>query len=502
MNPSAHSNPASSRLSRREFTGFVAKSALGALALGSAAGAGAAGAASSNNRFDSTRRGIWKVIPPRRVLVSPTGVPEGQIWRYQLSYPFQVSATQAALSLNMKASPGPGQDFPTGVDILVFDDVSTIRAEDAVAIARNHDEPNPNAGGKMAHMAKFPAQIGFVPGGARLASGQAHPHAGTGFALISAGARPVDDSEGLDNFPDRVGRGAFRGARAYGYMEVHQLALENGKIRPSNLERWKDGMHVDGYELVNRGMQSAIGDGDDLLMALSARRPGAPKFLSGVSRWSRRDGKWAPVAFEPITPEDNSIEPSLIRDVDGSLIFFARGRREAGPPVRLWRKSEPASGWQQTFNRNGIANSTPITLNQAVDGTPYLLMNLYEPPFHLPPEIHSDGGISRIEPKGRRAERSAILLVPLNAARDGLDTPLLAFDPLVEYGVPPHQTVWAADHATGATVRLGDKDWHGLFGFRLLEWIENTHQTGPTPLTGSYLAEVVSVGPAFPPWRF
>jgi hypothetical protein len=129
-------------------------------------------------------------------------------------------------------------------------------------------------------------------------------------------------------------------------------------------------------------------------------------------------------------------------------------------------------------------------------------MNLYQPEFRLPPGVHSDGGISRLEPKGGRGERSTICLWALNERRDDFATPLIVRDPLVDHGVPPRGTIWAADHATATPVMLRDGRWHSIFAYRMLEWIENTHQTAPSPQTGCYLHEAISLGPAFPPWRF
>lgn len=486
-------------LNRREFARRIAAGAVVAAAAPAGVVAAAGPAAASE---PSTLRGVWKTSHYRRALASPVRVPERETWRYMLTYPFQVAPRKAALSLNIKVSPGPGQDFPVGVDMLVFDDLAKIRAEDAVPFARNVVEPNPNADGKPAIMAAYPPQVGFIPLGALRSDGTPHPHAGTGVAPLLTGARPVDDSEGLDHFPDRVGRGAFRGRRAYQYSEIRQLRFDGAKLT------WTDPVRLRGNEifasnhtLINYGMSAGIPDGDDLLIPLVCRRVGAPKHTSGISRWTRRGGEWQPVSYEPITPEDNSIEPSLVRDIDGSLLFLARGRRESGPPVRLWHR-RAGGEWKLVINRQRLTNSTPVTLNSAVDGTPYVLMNLFQPEFRLPPDIHADGGISRLEPKGRRGERSTILLLALNRERDGFETPLLARDPLMDFGIPPRGTIWAADHPTATVVRLADEQWHSIYGYRVLEWIENSHQTPPSPQTGCYLDEAFSLGPAMAPWRF
>jgi len=46
--------------------------------------------------------------------------------------------------------------------------------------------------------------------------------------------------------------------------------------------------------------------------------------FSGVARWQRRGDAWEPVSYVPVAHhEDNVvwIEPSLVRDVDDSLLF-------------------------------------------------------------------------------------------------------------------------------------------------------------------------------------
>lgn len=447
-------------------------------------------------------RGVWKASPTGKSLGEPASTPPGMTWRYQLPFIFQVGPRTGALSLNIKPYPGPGQDFPCGVDLLTFDDIHALQPERALPLARNHDEPNPNADGKMAHMAKFPAQIGFVPLGARRPDGTPHPHAGTGFAVVTAGARPVDDSEGRVDFPDRVGISAFKGRRAYNYIERFQLSYDGRALKSHNMERLKTNEVVSGYELVDRGLSSAIPDGDDLLLPMKARRPDAAMHVSGIVRWRRSGGNWRPVDFAAITPEDNSWEPSAVRDVDGSVLFHGRGKREAGVPVRIWRQAPGSEEWELKLTRTGIASSAPVILSSAADGTPFVMLNLYQPQFAVPPAIVSDGGVSRLDPKGRRGERSTICLWALNAERDGFETPLIVKDPLVDYGVPPRGTIWAVDHPNATVLRLADGEWHSVFGYRMLEWIENTHMAPPSPQTGACIGEIISLGPPAPLWRF
>jgi hypothetical protein len=170
--------------------------------------------------------------------------------------------------------------------------------------------------------------------------------------------------------------------------------------------------------------------------------------------------------------------------------------------LRVWRQARPGAPWELRINVNRQLNSTPITLNRAVDGTPFVASNFYQPEFKLPERLYSDGGISRLEPVGWRGERSTLCIWTLNEARDGFSAQFVARDPRSEFGLPPHGTIWAVDHPVSSPVQLADGQWHALMGYRMLEWKENTHLIPPGPQTGSYLDEVVSFGPPVALWNF
>ncbi|MBL9215003.1 MAG: hypothetical protein JNG83_05965 [Opitutaceae bacterium] len=437
------------------------------------------------------------------MLESPPNVPAGETWRYMLNYPFQVAPTLGGVHVNMKLTPGgPGQDFENGTDIILFDQLDRLNAANAIPVSRNHTEPNPNNGNRPAIIAKYPGTLGFVPFGAKRADGTPHPHAGTGFVLISGSAWPTDASEGFVTYPDRIGLTQYWGKKLFRPSYLYPLSYDGSRFQVGKPQVLQDTDIIPGYNSSMTGMTIAIADGDDLLVPQCARKPGAANGGAGVQRWRRRAGIWTPGEYEPVTPEDDAIEPSLIRDLDGSLLFLARGRRHQGPPLRVWRQARPGAPWELRINVNGLLNSTPISLNRAVDGTPFVVSNFYQPQFRLPAGLHSDGGISRLEPVGWRGERSTLSLWSLNADRDGFDAQFIARDPRTEFGLPPHGTVWAIDHPTSSPVRLADGQWHALMGYRLLEWKENTHLIPPSPHTGSYVDEIVSFGEPAPLWHF
>ncbi|PYV10422.1 MAG: hypothetical protein DMG07_21155 [Acidobacteria bacterium] len=284
----------------------------------------------------------------------------------------------------------------------------------------------------------------------------------------------------------------------YDYFELLQLAYDGRELRIVHRQRVGLEEMVPGWRISGAGLTNPISDGDDLLVGAQGGRPGRTPGC-GLLRWRRSRGAWRPAAFDLITPEDNSIEPSVVREGGGDLLFLARGRRESGPPVRVWRSRDNGRSWQRTIFINGLVGSVPISLNQAVDGTPYVASNLYTPWIKVP---GGDAGISRLEPAGGRGERSTLCIWPLNERRDGLEAPLLARDCRTEFGVPPSGTVWAADHPSAMTLQLGDGEWHHVLGYRLLDWKENTHFIAPSPRTGAYVEEVFSVGEPVPPWNF
>jgi hypothetical protein len=490
--------PSSPSLSRREFAGLAAKAA-GAAALATASVS--ARAAEPSAAADAPR-GIWKIQRNPMALRAPVDVPAGETWRHYLGFPFQVGPNVAGLYVNRKNCDFQGTDFGGGNDIILFDDAAKIDPARALPTSRMHIGPNPHNGGKPAFMAKYPGSLGFVPLGARLADGRPHPHAGTGFILANISAWPTDGSGGFETFPDRIGYTFYRGAKAYTPSELIQLRYDGSSMTITGRQTLEEAEILPGYNSSWTGLGCAIADGEDLLIGMQASKPGDTAARSGVTRWRRVDGAWRAAEFTPITPADNSIEASLVRDIDGTLIYFARGRRNMGPPARLWRQAAPDGAWELRCNIPRMLPSTPAVLGQAVDGTPYLAGNFWQPEYKVPAGLYSDGGVSRIEPVGWRGERSTLCVWPLNEARDGFEAPFIARDPRTEFGLPPHGTVWAADHPVSNQVRLADGKWHTLMSYRMLEWKENTYFIPPSDQTGCYVDEVVSFGPPAPLWNF
>ncbi len=490
----------SNRLSRREFHDRIGQMTLGASAIRPST--------MLDNREETARqsecmnRGIVRITRGPKDLESPVEAPAGLTLRYALISPFQVAEGLAGLSCNIKLCQAPAQDWPHGVDIILFEDLNRISPNHAIPLDRNCEGPNPNADGKPSVMCKFIGIVGFVPHGAKRPDGSRHPHAGTGFGICPVAARPADDGEGVYRFVDRIGRKLFLGTRRYGYLDVFQFSFDGSRFRVDSKLEVPETDYLPGWVINNCGMSNAIPSGDDLLAPMPAGRRGGGAG-SGIMRWSRSAGRWEPAWFTMITPEDNSIEPTLVRDIDGALLFHARGKRESGPPLRVWRSADEGQTWKPIIQISGLLNSSPVTLNRAVDGTPYIASNQYQPAVKVEGDAETvDGGVSRLEPKGGRGERSNLCLWPLNEARNGLECPFMIRDCLTEFGVPLRRTIWAADHLYSYTVLLADGRLHNVAGYRVLEWLENTHFVPPSPQTGAYVEEVISVGKPIPIWKF
>jgi hypothetical protein len=205
---------------------------------------------------------------------------------------------------------------------------------------------------------------------------------------------------------------------------------------------------------------------------------------SGVARWRRYGAGWLPAEFSRVDGADNSIEPSLVRDVDGSLLFCARGKSEDSiHSIMVWR-SVDGEEWECTINAEWTIGRGPVTVNRAADGTPYVAAN----PLLQGQEPFAWG------------ERGVLQIWPLNPARDGLLDPIVVCDCMREFGESPSGEGWYVDHPSGQTVRLGG-EWHHILVHRVADRGEIKDGTGPVGETGCYVSEVLSGGDMVAPWK-
>ena len=438
----------------------------------------------------TTAKGPLKMtLGPADVAIPPSQ-PEEETWRYGIAYPFQVAPGKAALFCNIKGK--RGHDFEAGNDVILFGDLSEIQASQAIPVSRNHNEKNPNSSpaGEPAIMVKYPVGGGFVPSGARLENGSPHPHAGTGFGVSQVIAwTPDQESE-------------YSEEETYHYLEVYQLAYDGHTFLVTETERIPYEDLLKGAVISHPGLTTAIPDGEDVLFAMGGQIQEG--FGSGLTRWRRQASTWKPVSWVPITDPDGSFEPSLIRDQDGSLLFCARaggdqqGRRRL--ESRVWRSRDGGESWRKIIHVVGAIGGSPITLNQAADGTPYIAANLNEVLLHPLAERFrprkNDQGIVHASPAGREK----LCFWPLNKARDGLETPLLVRDSVAEFGLAPSGDTWNVDHPSAMTVQLADGNWHNVIGMRICDHAEVREGADPAREAGCYVEEVLSSGTPIPVW--
>ena len=261
--------------------------------------------ASSATGIPEGGSGILSVTRGAPVLTVPEKMPEGARWRYGLILPFQAGPSTGGAFANLRIRNGVmghrigHGDYEVGNDVVLFDSVEGVLPGSTLALHRNHDEPNPHTDppAQTAIMVKYPMRGGFVPLGAKNASGADHPCAGTGFGISLALARRKQGSD----HPDGAG---FSLEENYQYFEVFQLAFDGERMRQTDVQRFRPESMVEGWWIYNGGLANAIASGDDLLLCVSAAAPEGggsydPRVPggSGVMRWSRQGGRWQPDSF-------------------------------------------------------------------------------------------------------------------------------------------------------------------------------------------------------------
>lgn len=417
--------------------------------------------------------GITNVSRSGPALTEPQGDPKGQVLKYGLGLVFQVAPRTAAVLCNIRTVGEGHWDFENGTDVVVFNDLATLGQQKRMVIARSKEDQNP-ARDKKRVAVVYPIQVGFVPLEAKRLDGSAHPHAGTGFGFSHALCFDLND-QGYYT-PYEANKAGQRPSATRWF--VHQFAYAGEGFRVvKEVTMLADAplKTADGaWALTAPGMSAAIADGDDLLLPVSAND--GKRNAVGVSRWHHTGGNWHPVAFFDISV---GMEPSLIRDIDGSLLYSVRGNRDEGQAVRVWRSSNGGQNWEQVLHLPTLRSNAPVVLNQAADGTPYVAAN---------------------RPGSFRA---TLCLWPLNAQRSDCGPAITARNCTDEFGSSPEGTTWFVDHATATTVQLADGQWHNVLGYRVMAF-STTGVGGETltPQTGCYIEEVLSAGPAQPAWQF
>ena len=394
--------------------------------------------------------------------------PPGELWRYGGGGAFQVAPRKAAFFCSIWVEGKGNIDFVNGSDVIVFDDLSDIRSDNAIPLSRNEI-------GESSVTVKGTVVGGFVPLGAKLADGSPHPHAGTGFGQCYALLYPLDQDGHYD----------YRKPREH-WLECFQFAY-NGKdfqILEKKCTEWKT--LFPHWDVIGEGLSNAIPDGSDLLLSVTGKV--RDDLVDGVSRWRYGEDGWRPVSFVPVTESRAGDkgkwvcggEPSLIRDMDGSLLFSARSADEANFDMAVWRSTDNGDTWEQIIYRKDCRARSPISINRAADGTPYIAANL---------------------PSVCRT-REVLGLWPLNEDRTDLEEVLIARDCRAEFGFAPSGSWWRVDHPRSAVLQLADGAWHNVLIYQIVDNLEIEGDAAMAPQTGHYVEEVFSKGEAIPAWRF
>lgn len=439
----------------------------------------------------------WHVTQgPADLIGPPDDSPESPL-RYGLVLPMQVAPGKVALLCNVRQLGVPCVDFENGGDVIVIDSLDDIASRPAVRLLRNHRLPHPQTGQPLIAVTHLKVG-GFVPLGALRPDGTPHPHAGTGFAVGRVYGFAADYSTRL-----------WSQLRPnYKRLFVFQLAFDGSELTVTD-SRFMDGAElladVDAsrtsggrVKVVGCGLGSAVCDGDDLLYGQTVEVEGECT-ASGVARWSRGAGGWRPVAFAAVTPPVGYGEPSIVRDNDGRLLLAARNglhsdRNLTQYDICVWRSADAgiAGPWEQVIHAAGARAHVPVILNQAGDGSPYIVSS--------PLDADARDGAGR--PISIWSRRQRLMIWPLTDDRRSLEPPRMLRD-TAAFGPPPAGRAWFADHGQAATVQLADGRWRHLLAYRVrISTPTVTDTEHATPVTGAYVEELSTGGPVRPAWRF
>jgi len=401
-----------------------------------------------------TKGSVDLAIPPDPFL--------GKACRYEVGRPIQVAPRIAALVVARIMSGTGNVDFIDGSDLILFDDLAHISSAKAIPLTRNILLP-----GDSTFINNGCPIGGFVPYGAKQKDGSAHPYAGTGFGFSYNAVKEIDASGHYD-YRKSIER----------YNELFQFAYDESGFRIVKKERVENNL-LSGWDLVQVGLSSAIPDGNDLIVGMRTRFGNLS--VSGIARWRYKKNGWRPVSFVPITGYEASwAEPSLIRDIDGNLLFSARGNGNEKFTVAVWRSLDNGETWKQVIHQKNYRAHCPSSINRSADGTPYIATNLFP----------------------QSPEREILCLWPINADRTELGELCIARDARGQFGPAPSGSWWRVDHPNSSVLRLADGKWHGVLTYHIADNGENDSFASPTPHTGCYIEEILSKGKSIPIWNF
>lgn len=422
---------------------------------------------------------------------------------YQISRIVQLDPETAGFFVNIRQSCARACDLEQGSDFCFTRDPELRRFEGFQALTRA-DVTAPFDNGQKFLMVSYPLFAAFVPLGALLEDGTPHPHGGTGFAVGLKMGRPCDDHGVCKSYTDPLEEDCCD------QVEFLQLAW-NGRDLSVTDRACKTFSHKKGTFKQSISPQpplaGVVADGEDLLTGLTQNVNNEPLGRAGVCRWKRRKGRWEIAAFTPVGAP-GSFEPSLIRDIDGSLLFTHRAAVPQWTPalklmpealedarhnrdLRVWRSRDNGKTWHLCIHQKDCCNAAPVSLAMTCGGVPLLLTNEGADTLNSG-ETFFHGGI-----------REKMKYWPLATAGDRLLEGHIFRDANAEFGPPPYGKAWYMDHPVSSIVRLSDRKWHSVLTLRNMDISEGGGGKAPTPFTGLYVEEISGgKNDIEPPWHF
>lgn len=371
---------------------------------------------------------IVSITKGGRALFLTPDTPPGQEWIYQTGFVLQFSPTEAGMFAGVRLGRTPIVDLEVGSDLICFEDLRRIPSRGPVPLTRYFETNHPRTGSRIYVCAGVCG--GFVPLGAKRADGSPHPHAGTGYGLGQWIGFPVELESKKDTHLDLK-------SDVYMSLVLQQYAYDGEQFRITRSEEMDDTELIPGIQVAHHSCSTSIPSGDDLLAGLCTGN--LTNCRSGLSRWQRgEDGCWRPIEYRTIV--EATMEPSLVRDIDGSLLMSFRPHlpiAQDSHRLQIWRSADEGRSWHVIIDVKPFWQACPMILSRAADGTPFLALNRYREP-----------AINRF------AKREMIWAFPLSDNRRTLLDPIVVRDATMDFGPPPHGTKWRVDHACGTTVRL------------------------------------------------
>lgn len=408
----------------------------------------------------------------------------GEKRRASISHVIQIAPGKAALFISSEVVGGKAIDYVGGTDAVVFGKLEDLSSYISFPVNHNNEQVNPITGRDCIIM-KFAPALGFVPDGTLMSDHTPHPHAGTGFGLFYC--------QSIDN--DMSEKDGFNGKWAEGsdvlrYWELLQFRYLDGKIEITGRKKFSPSEFLPGHTLLNRGLSSAIADGEDLLLPVqacggvadTAKMCGFAEKSSGFMRWKFSGNAWIPVSYTDVTGTDGitAFEPSMIRDGDGALLFTARQTGRNIPDkfdVFLWRSADNGLKWELMFHKKKLRSESPVSLNMTPEGVPFIAGNLMT------------GGMN-MESATYGYTRDILCLWELATDRRNLKTPIIARCASFEFGPPPTRFGWRIDHPISNLVELAGGEKYCIMSYRIMAVSETKSSMPPTSHTGCYIETV------------